>query len=693
MTLARLLAPVVLLCAGVAAAGAPTITLNFKDTEIREVAASIGEITGKNFILDPRVKGKVTVVSARPIPLEAVYPVFLSVLQVNGFSALPSGSMVKIVPVVDASRTPGRSLGSGGAPSDEVVTQVVELKNASANQLLNALRPLLGINAHIAPVPGANVLVIADTQASLARITAIVERVDQASEGDVEVVALEHASAGEIVRVLTTLSAGQPKDAGTPPPAIVADERTNSVLIGGSRGDRVRLKTLVAHLDTPRDGEGNTQVIYLRYANAENLAKILQGYATQSRSSGSAGGAAPAPAASSGAGSPPLEGVSVLAEAETNALVVTAAPRQMQAVRNIIDKLDIRRAQVLVEAIIVEMSAEKAAEMGITWAVDASAKGAVGFTNFPRVGPGLIQLGAAGSGTAAQAVNLIPDGLTLGVGRIDAGGGVSFAMLARALAGDGDTNILSTPSLLTLDNEEAEFTAGQEVPFVTGQYTGTGGSTTPTNPFQTIERKDIGISLKIKPQINEGSAVFLNIKQEVSSLGTSAVATVDAVTNKRTISTRVLANDGEIIVLGGLTDDQVQQSEQRVPVLGSIPGLGALFRYNKSSSIKRTLTIFLRPRIMHDANDIARFTESKYNAVRGQQGALNKDDVRGLQGTKRPTLPEYDDGKQADLPADGSTMPVVSPTQTTTPVSPPPPSAPASTPSTAPPNRAADGGR
>ena len=650
MTLTRLLAPLVLLCAGVAAAGAPSITLNFKDTEIREVAASIGEITGRNFILDPRVKGKVTVVSARPIPLEAVYPVFLSVLQVNGFSALPSGTMVKIVPVVDAARTPGRALGSGGAPADEVVTQVIELKNASAQTIFNALRPLLGINAHIAPVPGANVLVISDTQASLNRIGSIVERVDQASEGDVEVIALQHASAGEIVRVLTSLAQGQPKDAGTTPPAIVADERTNSVLIGGGRGDRLRLKTLVAHLDTPRDADGNTQVVYLRYANAENLAKILQGYASQSRSgtTGTTTGAAPA---ATGGGTPPLEGVSVLAETETNALVITAAPRQMQQVRNIIDKLDIRRAQVLVEAIIVEMSAEKAAEMGITWAVDARAKGAVGLTNFPRVGPGLIQLGAAAGGTGAQAVNLVPDGMTLGVGRIDAGGGVSFAMLARALAGDGDTNILSTPSLLTLDNEEATFSAGQEVPFVTGQYTGTGGSNTPTNPFQTIERKDIGITLKIKPQINEGNAVFLTINQEVSSLGTSAVATVDAVTNKRTISTRVLANDGEIIVLGGLTDDQVQQSEQRVPVLGSIPGLGALFRYNKSSSVKRTLTIFLRPRIMHDADDIARFTESKYQQVRGQQTELNREQIKGLQGAGQPTLPEYDSGRAADAPA------------------------------------------
>jgi general secretion pathway protein D len=644
--------------AGVASAAAPTITLNFKDTEIREVATSIGEITGRNFIFDPRVKGKVTVVSARPIPLDSVYPVFLSVLQVNGFAAVPSGAMVKIVPTVDARTVAGRMPGAKGAPADEIVTQVIELRNVSATQMMGALRPLVAQYGHITQVGGANALIVADTQANVNRLQQIIERVDEVSEGSVEIVQLKHASAGDIVRVMTSLSQGAPKEAGAAAPTVVADERTNSVLISGNQGDRLRLKALVAHLDTPRDQDGNAQVIYLRYADAESLAKILQGYATtSSRGPTTAGGAGSAPAA--GGGAALLEGVTIMADPDTNALVVNAVPRQMQTLRAIVDKLDIRRAQVHVEAIIVEMSADKAAELGVTWAIDARDQGAAGFTNFSRVGPGLIQLGGAAAG-GAQAINIIPDGIALGVGRVEQGG-VSFAAIARALAGDGRTNILSTPSLVTLDNVEAEIKVGQEVPFLTGQYSNTGGGTTPTNPFQTIERKEVGVKLKIKPKINEGSAVYLDIAQEVSSLATSATSTVDAVTNKRTITTSVLANDGEILVLGGLMDDQVQEIEQRVPVLGSIPGLGALFRSRKSTKIKQTLVVFLRPTILRVAEDAARFTNSKYDQLRDLQLERNKQAIPMMPGVARPVVPEAAPPAPAPAPStrgdEASTVP------------------------------------
>lgn len=635
----RALLMVLALGAGIAAAAAaPTITLNFKDTEIREVATSIGEITGRNFIFDPRVKGKVTVVSARPIPLESVYSVFLSVLQVNGFAAVPSGAMVKIVPTVDARTVAGRMPDSKGAPADEIVTQVIELRYVSATQMMGALRPLVAQYGHITPVGGANALIIADTQANVNRLTKIIERVDEVSEGSVEIVQLQHASAGDIVRVMTSLSQGAPKEAGSAGPTVVADERTNSVLISGNQGDRLRLKALVAHLDTPRDQDGNAQVIYLRYADAESLAKILQGYAsTGSRSAAAAPGATGAGTAT-GSGAALLEGVTIMADPDTNALVVNAVPRQMQMLRAIVDKLDIRRAQVHVEAIIVEMSADKAAELGVTWAVDARESGAAGLTNFSRIGPGVVQVGGA-LGSGANSINIIPDGITLGVGRVEQGG-VSFAAIIRALAGDGRTNILSTPSLVTMDNVEAEIKVGQEVPFLTGQYSNTGGGTTPTNPFQTIERKEVGVKLKIKPKINEGSAVYLDIAQEVSSLATSATATVDAVTNKRTITTSVLANDGEIIVLGGLMDDQVQESEQRVPILGSIPGIGALFRSRKTTKIKQTLVVFLRPTILHTADDAARFSDSKYNQLRQWQIERNDRSVPLMPGVTRPVVPE-----------------------------------------------------
>lgn len=656
----RTLLMVLALGAATASAAAPTITLNFKDTDIREVATSIGEITGRNFIFDPRVKGKVTVVSARPIPLDSVYAVFLSVLQVNGFAAVPSGAMVKVVPTVDARTVAGRMPDSKGATADEIVTQVIELRNVSATQMMGALRPLVAQYGHITPVGGANALIIADTQANVNRLTQILERVDEVSEGSVEIVQLQHASAGDIVRVMTSLNQGAAKEAGSVGPTVVADERSNSVLISGNQGDRLRLKALVAHLDTPRDQDGNAQVIYLRYADAESLAKILQGYAsTSGRSAGATSGAAGAPAATSVGSGPMLEGVTIVADPDTNALVVNAVPRQMQALRAIVDKLDIRRAQVHVEAIIVEMSADRAAELGVTWAIDARENGAGALTNFSRIGPGVIQLGGAAA-SGATSINIVPDGITLGVGRVEQGG-VSFAAIIRALAGDGRTNILSTPSLVTLDNVEAEIKVGQEVPFLTGQYSNTGGGSTPTNPFQTIERKEVGVKLKIKPKINEGSAVFLTIDQEVSSLSTSAVSTVDAVTNKRTISTSVLANDGEIIVLGGLMDDQVQESEQRVPVLGSIPGIGALFRSRKTTKIKQTLVVFLRPTILHTAEDAARFSDGKYNQLRQWQIERNDRSVPLMPGVTRPVVPEL-----APVPAAAPTT-VPAPAPTTTP--------------------------
>ncbi len=655
----RCLLLTVALGAVTASAAAPTITLNFKDTEIREVATSIGEITGRNFIFDPRVKGKVTVVSARPIPLDSVYAVFLSVLQVNGFAAVPSGAMVKIVPTVDARTVAGRMPDSKGATADEIVTQVIELRNVSATQMMGALRPLVAQYGHITPVGGANALIIADTQANVNRLTQILERVDQVSEGSVEIVQLQHASAGDIVRVMTSLNQGAPKEAGAIGPTVVADERSNSVLISGNQGDRLRLKALVAHLDTPRDQDGNAQVIYLRYADAESLAKILQGYAAASgRSAGAAPGAAGAAAVASVGTGALLEGVTIVADPDTNALVVNAVPRQMQALRAIVDKLDIRRAQVHVEAIIVEMSVDRAAELGVTWAVDARENGAAGFTNFSRVGPGLIQLGGAAAG-GAQAINIIPDGITMGIGRVQEGG-VSFAAIVRALAGDGRTNILSTPSLVTLDNVEAEIKVGQEVPFLTGQYSNTGGGSTPTNPFQTIERKEVGVKLKIKPKINEGTAVLLTIEQEVSSLATSATSTVDAVTNKRTINTSVLANDGEIIVLGGLMDDQMQESEQRVPILGSIPGLGALFRSRKTTKIKQTLVVFLRPTILHTAEDAARFSDGKYNQLRQWQIERNDRSVPLMPGATRPVVPELTPAP-TPAPAPASTPPAGGP--------------------------------
>lgn len=608
-------------------------TLNFRDVEIREVAQAISEITGKNFILDPRVKGKVTVISARPIPPDAVYSTFLAMLQVHGFATVPSGAMIKIVPSQDArqlGRTPGDER---GALPDDMVTTVIQLDNVSAAQASSAIRAFMASSGFMAHVPSANVIVIADHAANVARLERVIRRIDKAVEGDVEVIALQNATAGEVVRVVTALNQSVPKDAGGFPPTIVADDRTNSVLVGGTPGDRLRIRTLVTHLDTPLKEDGNTQVVYLRYAEADSLAKILTGYSqAEARPTG---GAAAAPAGAPGGG------VSILPEPDTNALVITAGPKEMRSLRQVIEKLDIRRAQVLVEAIIVEISQERAAELGVTWAVQSESGAATGLTNFGNSGAGIVQLGAAAAAGGSAAAAAIPDGLSFGVGKLNAGG-VSFGALLRALAGDATSNVLSTPSLLTMDNEEAEFRSGQEVPFLTGQYSGIGGGTSnPTNPFQTIERKEVGVKLKIKPQVNEGSAVFLNIEQEVSSLASTTVSTVDAVTNKRTISTRVMANDGEIIVLGGLIDDNLRESEQRVPILGAIPVLGNLFRYRSSTKTKQNLMVFLRPTIINDGVEATYLTGSKYNHIRDLQLARDPRRVQLLQGEQRPVLPEF----------------------------------------------------
>ena len=423
----------------------------------------------------------------------------------------------------------------------------------------------------------------------------IVRRICQSNEDDGEVVRLEHPSAAEIVRIMTALTA-QPRSDGVPvTTSLVADARTNSVLIGGDKSERLRLRALIAHLDTPLEDGGDTQVRYLRYADAEELAtKLQQHFTTQAQAT--AGQAAAGPATNS---------VSVWADTQTNAIVINAPPKMMRSLMLIVDKLDIRRAQVLVEAIIVEVIADKTAELGITWAVGGdSTNSPISMTNFPDFGPGVVQLGAAaGSGGQIDPTPLIGEGITLGLGRIS-DTGVSFAAILRAMEGDANTNIISTPSIVTTDNEEATLNVGQEVPFVTGSYSNTGNAGGAVNPFQTIQRQQIGVKLVITPQINEGNSLLLKISQEISNLA-SNVQAVDLITNQRIIETTVIVDDGEILVLGGLIEDVLRESEQRVPVLGSIPFIGNLFRSRKTDKVKTKLYVFIRPKILRDAAEAA----------------------------------------------------------------------------------------
>ena len=607
-----------------------TITPNYKDADIRQIIEAVGEVTGRNFIIDPRVSGNVTMLSSTPMSPEAFYEAFLSILEVYGYVAINTGDITKILPNASARQYPG-ILGTDGALADDIVTQIIKVQNVGAAQLVPILRPLIPQYGHLAAHPGSNMLIISDRAMNVERLINIIRRIDQSNDEDIEIVPLSHASATEIVRVLTALTQAPRADGMPVTTSLVADSRTNSVLIGGDKSERLRLRVLIAHLDTPLEDGGDTQVRYLRYADAEELStKLQQHFAQQATAEGAV------PSATSGAQ------VSVWADSQTNAIVVNAPPKMMRALMRIVDKLDIRRAQVLVEAINVEVMADKTSELGVTWAVDGTGSNSpIGVTNFPSFGPGVAQLaGVIGGDTGAvDPGSLIGSGFTLGIGRIS-DTGTSFAAILRALQADANTNIISTPSIVTTDNEEASLNVGQEVPFVTGSFSNTGSVGGAVNPFQTIQREQIGVKLVITPQINEGDSLLLKISQEISSIAASSAGAVDLITNQRIIETTVIVDDGEILVLGGLLEDTLRESNQRVPILGSIPILGALFRSQKTDSVKTNLMIFLRAKILRNSMQTAFETNAKYTAIRKVQ---RQNATYGfLRPTARPMLPPID---------------------------------------------------
>jgi len=604
------------------------ISLNWKDADIRIVVEAVSEATGKNFILDPRVTGKVNLLSSEPMTKEAFYEAFLSILQVHGYVAVESGNLIKILPDATARQFPTQFGTSGAAGPDDMVTQVVQVKNVGATQLVPILRPLIPQYGHMVAHAGSNMLIISDRAGNMSRMMSIIRRIDLASDEDIEVVSLRNASASEIVRILTALVQTQRSDGAPATTSLVADARTNSVLIGGDKSERLRIRALIAHLDTPLEDGGDTQVRYLKYADAEDLATKLQAHFTNQATgaAGQAGGAAS------------MENISVWADTQTNAIVVNAPPKNLRSLMQIVDKLDIRRAQVLVEAIIVEVIADENNQFGVTWAVEGSGSNApIAVTNFPPT-PGVVQLGSAAAGGAITP-DLIGSGITVGVGRLS-DSGVSFAAILTAIEGDANTNIISTPSIVTTDNEEATLNVGQEVPFVTGSFSNTGGGAGgAVNPFQTINREQIGVKLSITPQINDGDSMMLTISQEISNIAQSAANAVDLITNQRTVDTTVIVDDGEILVLGGLIQDTLLESDQMVPVLGKIPLLGNLFRSRKTEKKKTNLMIFIRAEIMRDSIETAIQTNAKYNMILGVQSDRKSDAIQLMPGTQRPMIP------------------------------------------------------
>ncbi len=618
-----------------------TATLNLKDADIRVLIDTVSEVTGKNFVIDPRVKAKVTVVSSKPMDKDELYDVFLSILQVHGFAAVPTGDIIKIVPDVSAKQgpVPTASYKRPGR-GDQLVTRVVAVQHVPAAQLVPILRPLIPQQGQLAAYQPSNSLIISDRAANVQRLIKIINRIDRPDQDEIEIIRLEHAPANDVARTLSALTRKGAKGAAVPgQPVITADERTNSILVSGDKASRLRIRGLVANLDTPLETGGDTQVIFLKYARAEELVEILTGVsksnvaASKGAPGGKGKGKTSAPAAVARRAD-----VDIRADEANNALVITAPPAVQQELKRVIAQLDIRRAQVLIEAIIAEVRLDLARELGTS----------LGIVNRDEVGNGTSPIAVTNLGDLANAVLSATAGnaLSLPAGALLGGadlrpGKTNFAILLKALAGDSATNILSTPTIVTLDNEEAELKIAQNVPFLTGQFTNTGAAQGAVNPFQTVERKDVGLTLKVKPQINEGSAIKLDIDQENSSLSGSSTG-IDIITNKRSIKTSVLAEDGQVIVLGGLMDDSFTDTEQKVPLLGDIPILGHLFKSTSTNKVKTSLMVFIRPVILRDPATADAYTRQKYSYLRARQLDAGIGD-RGLIKDSAARLPDLDE--------------------------------------------------
>lgn len=614
-------------------------TVNFKDADIHEVIKFVADARDLVVVVDPQVKGKVRVVSSKTLNDDELYNLFLTVLEINGYSAIDSKGILHIVPSKDA-RTAPSSVNPSQPYNAQFITEVIQLKNIDAAKLIPILRPLVPQQSHMAAYANSNAIILSDTAANIERMRKLIEKVDNNAVEKTEIIALQFASAEDVVSLITNLDKQEKADRGAAmsPAMLVADTRTNSVVVLGDEMARERVKFLVKHLDEPNRQNSNSRVIYLEYAKAVDVAAVLN-KVVQNLSAVAADKTSKKSAA-------------VEADETTNALIITADKNLMGELVAMVKSLDIRRAQVLVEAIIVELQDVGGRELGVQWLFQNENRGFGSSVN--SVGSNNALLGnvagaALGDSTDANgdAVNTTLNlaaalagapGQVFGIGKLQ-DPGTDFAVLLNALATDTEANILSTPSLLTLDNNEASITVGQEVPFVTGRYTSTGNTTNPTSPFQTIERQDVGITLKVTPHINEGNSLILELEQEVSSL--TGASSSDLITNQRKINTSVMAQDGEMIVLGGLVKDDVQESVQKVPLLGDIPVLGRLFRSNNTKVTKTNLLVFIRPTIIRNSERLRGATAEKYGYIRDLQLEEREQGVNFASDDSLPVLPEW----------------------------------------------------
>jgi general secretion pathway protein D len=625
-------------------------TLNFVNADIESVIAAIGDYTNTTFIIDPRVKGTISLVSEKPLSKAQAFQLLTSVLRMNGYSVVAGSGYSKVVPEADAKLQAG-PLQSGSLRGDQIATQVFILNYESAANLVAVLRPLISPNNTINANPGNNTLVITDYADNLIRLGKIIASLDSPASSDLEVVPVRHAIAEDIATMVTRLleQGGQPgNDAGRL--TLLTDSRSNSIIVRApSQARAQQAKSLIEKFDQPTKHPNNVHVVYLKNAEATKLAQTLRAVmsadpsAISTPSSSRQGKAPPQTPASLPSGG--AAGY-IQADPTTNTLIITASEPVYRNMRAIIDQLDARRAQVFIESLIVEVTAKRAAEFGVQWGAvsgsDTSPYRVGGITGFGSGGDNLINQSAAQAATGS----LLPtgNGLTLGIFR-QISGQLGLGALARALESDDGANILSMPNLITLDNEEAKIIVGQNVPFVTGQYTtAASGGTAGVNPFQTIERKDIGLSLTVRPQISEGGTVRMAIYQETSSVQDSSGA-AGIITNKRSIDTNVLVDDGEIIVLGGLIDDSTQDGTVKVPGLGDIPLIGNLFKYQKRSRVKTNLMVFLRPTVIRNNAQSTNLASDRYNYIRNEETIAQPENKLTLPNMGAPILPELTDGK------------------------------------------------
>ena len=622
-------------------------SVNFNDTDIQEVIKIIAGVTGKTIIIDPKVRGPIKVINTRPLTSKEVYELFLASLDVNGFTAVDSGNIVRIVANRDARSMPIPTENNNSTKDDLYITQVIPLKYTSASKILAAIRPLSPQYAHMTVYEPSNAIILTDTRANAARMSELIKQLDKIGSTNTDVVVLRYANATDIVAMIAQLEKPDPaRGIATAPPIIVADKRTNAVIISGDDLARQRIKLLIEDLDRPQARNSNIRVVYLNYAKAEDVAKVLTGMMQ---------GLAPKVVDPN---APNSVQPSVQADEATNSVLLSADIETMDSLLSVVEKLDIRRAQVLIEAIIVEIQDTNGTDLGVEWMYRDDRYGFGSSTNDGSIGAVGAAAIAASDRNASQddkdsALLSLAAGASkvtgqlFGIGRL--GQRTDFLGVLKMLQTNSSSNILSTPNLLTTDNTEASISVGQNVPFATGSYSGTnngaGGSNGFGSPFNTFDRKDIGIILKVTPHLNEGDTVVLDIEQEVSSVADLNSAS-GLITNKREIKTQIMANDAQTVVLGGLIKDDVLKGEKRVPILGSIPVLGNLFRSQSSKKVKTNLLVFIRPTIIRDDRVLTGATAEKYRDIRQQQMEHRQNSGLLLWEKDLPVIPEWEEANK-----------------------------------------------